>query len=582
MTGRSDGRPEADEHVVLVDALGRPTGTAPKATVHGSSTPLHLAFSCHVIDTAGRVLLARRARHKATWPGAWSNACCGHPRLGETLREAVGRRLADELGLTARRLGVAIPDFAYRAVMDDGTTEHELCPVLVAEVDGPPAPNHLEVGAVAWTTWAELQDRAAHRAASLSPWSVGQIAALAALGPDLRCWFDGRRNGASDATLDRPIVAGPVGTPAATGLDAALTRVVAPVEKRLRSFLAGRAEDLTRLAPDVADLTGAVERLVAPGRQAAPAGLRPLGPRRHRGSSTGGSSTGGSSTGGSSTGIVDAAAAVELLHTFALIHDDVMDRSEVRRGGPATHRELARARPGAGDGPAAEWYGTSAAVLAGDLAYLWADELFDEAVGDDPAGRRARRVFHTLRAEVIAGQYLDLRLSAETQPTEDAARRVALLKSARYTVTRPLQLGAALGGGPAELDTVLGAYGDAVGLAFQLRDDVLGLFGEPADTGKGCLDDLREGKRTLLVVRALGLADDAQRRVITAALGDPALDAEGAARCREAVASTGALASIEALLADLRHTAVAAIDGLAAPTREALGTLADFAAYRSA
>ena len=592
MTGRGDGRPEADEHVVLVDALGRPTGTAPKATVHGSSTPLHLAFSCHVIDTAGRVLLARRARHKPTWPGAWSNACCGHPRLGETLREAVGRRLADELGLTARRLGVAIPDFAYRAVMDDGTTEHELCPVLVAEVDGPPAPNHLEVGAVAWTTWAELQDRAAHRAASLSPWSVGQIAALAALGPDLRCWFDGRRNGASDATLDRPIVAGPVGVPAATGLDAALTRVVAPVEKRLRSFLAGRAENLTRLAPDVADLTGAVERLVVRGGKrlrpafvhwghAAAAGPS-TGGSFTGGSFTGGSFTGGSFTGGSFTGMVDAAAAVELLHTFALIHDDLMDRSEVRRGAPATHRELARARPGAGDGPAAEWYGTSAAVLAGDLAYLWADELFDDAVGDDPAGRRARGIFHTLRAEVIAGQYLDLRLSAETQPTEDAARRVALLKSARYTVTRPLQLGAALGGGPAELDTVLGAYGDAVGLAFQLRDDVLGLYGDPADTGKGCLDDLREGKRTLLVVRALGLADDAQRQVITAALGDPALDAEGAARCRQAVASTGALASIEALLADLRHTALAAIGGLAVPTREALNTLADFAAYRSA
>jgi geranylgeranyl diphosphate synthase, type I len=258
-----------------------------------------------------------------------------------------------------------------------------------------------------------------------------------------------------------------------------------------------------------------------------------------------------------------------------------MDRSATRRGAPAAHVTLTGARPGPAAAPDADWFGTSAAILAGDLAFLWADELLDSA-GDGAQVQRARAVFNRLRTEVIAGQYLDLRLAAEPSPSEAAARRVALLKTARYTVSRPLQLGAALGGGSPELDGALEAYGDAVGTAFQLRDDVLGLYGDPAVTGKSRLDDLREGKRTLLVVRALTLGDEHQRSTILRALGDPDLDEEGAARCRDAVAATGALASVEALAADRFDTAVQAIAGLAPHVREPLVGLAAFAADRKA
>ena len=156
------------------------------------------------------------------------------------------------------------------------------------------------------------------------------------------------------------------------------------------------------------------------------------------------------------------------------------------------------------------------------------DELIGEAGLDPVAAGRARRVFSRLCTEVIAGQVLDLRLTAGdgrrgAGAAEALAHRVALLKSARYTVTRPLEFGVALAGSDPDpaLERALAAYGDAVGLAFQLRDDVLGLFGDPAVTGKSRLDDLREGKRTLLVVRAMRLADRDEARILGGALGDP-------------------------------------------------------------
>jgi hypothetical protein len=201
--------------------------------------------------------------------------------------------------------------------------------------------------------------------------------------------------------------------------------------------------------------------------------------------------------------------------------------------------------------------------------------------------------------EVIGGQYLDLRLtdgdgrgatgSDASRPgragaggADDLARHVALLKSARYTVTRPLQLGAALGdpGRAAGLDAALTAYGDAVGLAFQLRDDVLGLFGDPAVTGKSRLDDLRAGKHTLLVVRALDVAPAAGRRVLAGALGDPGLDDAAAERCRDVVASSGALASVEALIAARQDQALRAVRSVAEPARSALEALAALATDR--
>jgi geranylgeranyl diphosphate synthase type I len=579
----SGGRPDpATEPVVLLDAGGRPSGTMPKAVAHHDRTPFHLAFSCHVVAPGGRVLLTRRAATKRTWPGTWSNACCGHPAPGETLRGAVERRLREELGLVPRRMALALPDFAYRAVMADGTVEHELCPVVVAEVDSRPHPHPDEVDDVAWVTWDELRRRVADDPASLSPWSVDQVGLLADLAPTPLAWLDtvGVREHAAPGALDRPVgiqLVADADDPAGdrdSDRDDPIAGVRAPVERAVDGFLAARVAEVADLDPAAAAVAAEVRRLVAAGGKR----LRPaFAYWGHR-------ATGAHHD----DGVVVAAAALELLHTFALLHDDVMDRSPSRRGRPTAHRNLAEAHRRDGLGGDSGWFGMSGAVLAGDLAFLWATELLAEAPLPPDAATRARRVFARLCTEVIAGQVLDLRLTAGegecSAGVGDAlARRVALLKSARYTVTRPLQLGAALAAPAADraLDRALAAYGDAVGLAFQLRDDVLGLFGDPAVTGKSGLDDLREGKRTLLVVRALRLAADDDARVLSSALGDPDIDECVAARCREIVAGSGALASVEARIAACRDEAIAAVRGVGQPARAALEALADRALDRS-
>lgn len=172
------------EQVVLVDEAGAAVGVADKATVHGRTTPRHLAFSCYGFDDDGRVLVTRRSAAKRVFPLVWTGTCCGHPAPGEDPADAVRRRLADELGVGARDLVLALPDFAYRASdggPDGGIEEHELCPVYLCTLDGEPRPRPDEVAACEWWSWARLVDEAA--AGLLSPWAALQVPLLVGLDP---------------------------------------------------------------------------------------------------------------------------------------------------------------------------------------------------------------------------------------------------------------------------------------------------------------------------------------------------------------------------------------------------------------
>ena len=177
------------EHVVLLDEAGRAVGTEPKATVHTTATPLHLAFSSYVFDRRGRLLVTRRALDKATWPGVWTNTCCGHPAPNEPLREAVRRRLHHELGIDSSDVDLVLPDFRYRAVMDSGVVENEICPVFRVRYDGPPpVPRPSEVDDVEWIDWSTFSEEVDRGVRAVSPWCREQVQQLRRLGPDPADW----------------------------------------------------------------------------------------------------------------------------------------------------------------------------------------------------------------------------------------------------------------------------------------------------------------------------------------------------------------------------------------------------------
>lgn len=180
---------ETVERVVLLDVDGAAIGTDLKSTVHTTDTPLHLAFSCHVVNGAGEVLVTRRALGKSTWPGVWTNSFCGHPQPDEPIEDSVHRRAGYELGLGISDLDLVLPDFRYRAVDASGIVEHELCPVYLARTDREPVPNPREVMETVWVDPLRLGRAVSATPWAFSPWLVSQAAQLDLLG--------GTRNGSA-------------------------------------------------------------------------------------------------------------------------------------------------------------------------------------------------------------------------------------------------------------------------------------------------------------------------------------------------------------------------------------------------
>ncbi|MDQ4009825.1 MAG: isopentenyl-diphosphate Delta-isomerase [Actinomycetota bacterium] len=170
-----------DAPVVLLDEDRRPIGQLPKSQVHHATTPLHLAFSCYIVDDAGRLLMTRRATSKQTWPGVWTNTCCGHPLPDEPSAQAAARRLREELGVQLVRSEMALPEFRYRAVASDGVVENEICPVLVGSIEGQLQPDPAEVLEHRWARWPDVVALATVAPWAISPWAALQIPLLAAL-----------------------------------------------------------------------------------------------------------------------------------------------------------------------------------------------------------------------------------------------------------------------------------------------------------------------------------------------------------------------------------------------------------------
>ncbi|MET4923804.1 polyprenyl synthetase family protein [Streptomyces sp. PSRA5] len=264
---------------------------------------------------------------------------------------------------------------------------------------------------------------------------------------------------------------------------------------------------------------------------------------------------------GEMTAAIRAAASLELFQVFALVHDDVMDDSDVRRGQPSAHRALAAAYTDRG-GPRgrAAAHGLGAAVLLGDLALVWSDELLHTAGLDPSRLAQVMPLVAEMRSEIMYGQLLDLQSTGRLTGDVDTALHVIRYKTAKYTVERPLHIGAAVAGAdPSVLDSCT-AFGIPLGEAFQLRDDLLGVFGDPAETGKPILDDLREGKATVLMALAVQRASSVQRKTLHGLVGRSDLDEDQAAEIRALLESTGARRTVEEMIGARREAALAALD----------------------
>ncbi|TFV89636.1 polyprenyl synthetase family protein [Blastococcus sp. CT_GayMR16] len=362
------------------------------------------------------------------------------------------------------------------------------------------------------------------------------------------------------------------GQPVPPLASAELDRLRAAVSAALAEFLAGQRETLAAMDTSLVAVVDEVSAVAEGGKRLRPA----FAYWGWRGASGG--------SGEDEAAVLRAVAALEFVHASALVHDDVMDGAQTRRGRPATHIGFADRHGGQdlnGDG---ELFGTGAAILVGDLALVWSDELLGGSGLSPAALARARAVWNTMRTEVTAGQYLDLLRAAGGLPGPQGALTVARYKSAGYTVQRPLQLGAAIAGAGAEVLEACTAIGLPLGEAFQLRDDVLGVFGDPAVTGKSADDDLREGKQTLLIALAEERTDDAGRRLLGDLLGNADAGPEDFDALRRLLETTGARARVEERITERTALARAAIASapLAADARAALDALAVAATSRTA
>jgi len=256
--------------------------------------------------------------------------------------------------------------------------------------------------------------------------------------------------------------------------------------------------------------------------------------------------------------IVRACTALELVHVCALIHDDVMDGSDTRRNKPAIHKLFQSLHDDQSYEGNSERFGLASAILLGDLALVWADRLLVESGISREEFISAQEVFSDMRDELMAGQYLDVLEGALATTSVERSLKVARFKSGKYSIERPLHFGAALAGKP-DFNEVYSRFGLPLGEAFQLRDDLLGVFGDPKITGKPAGDDIREGKRTVLIAITMENADQSQRNTMTSALGNSQLSEDDVAQVQEIIVKTGARDDVEKLITDLTQESISAL-----------------------
>ena len=339
------------------------------------------------------------------------------------------------------------------------------------------------------------------------------------------------------------------------------------VQKRIDEFCFERKSAFETISADLAPLLDYTSSLLAGGKRfralfcywswaAAQAVSEPLTDQQRR---------------ASTSAMVDICAALEMFHGAALVHDDLLDQSDTRRGAPAVHKRFETTHKNSGWAGTPERFGMAGSVLVGDLMLGWSSEIFGQGLLNSPSQEieaACRAEFSKMRDEVMAGQYLDVleENAAPTRPVEEAvgrANRVILYKTAKYSIEAPLLIGAAFAGAEPALLRGLSAFGIPLGMAFQLRDDILGVFGDPAVTGKPAGDDLREGKRTVLVALTREQLGASAGAIFDELLTSRELTAEQIGFLQQTIRGCGALAQTERMIEELGNEALANLDALA-------------------
>ncbi len=262
------------------------------------------------------------------------------------------------------------------------------------------------------------------------------------------------------------------------------------------------------------------------------------------------------SGGAENNAVVKAVSSLELLHACALIHDDVMDGSDTRRNAPAIHKVFESMHLNENLSGDSKTFGLSSAILLGDLALIWSDQMLNQSKIATDARIRSLTIHDEMRVELMAGQYLDVFEQALASKSVERSLKVARYKSGKYSIERPLHFGAAIATeSAAKYQEIFSQFGLPLGEAFQLRDDLLGVFGNPDETGKPAGDDLREGKRTALIAMTTERANPLQLQVIDKYFGKSDLDFAGVAKLREIITNTGAVSDLEKLIIEMTEKA---------------------------
>jgi geranylgeranyl diphosphate synthase type I len=358
----------------------------------------------------------------------------------------------------------------------------------------------------------------------------------------------------------------------ATEVKTTIDEVRSQIRSELADFLTGQRSYLTSIASELVPVCDALDEFLLDGGKR----LRPLF-----------AYAGLLATGTAPTReVIRAISSLELLQACALIHDDLMDRSDTRRGKPAIHRHFENLHQSQAMNGLATQFGEAAAVLLGDLALVWSDQMLNTSKIATESLLAAHVIHDEMRVELMAGQYLDVREAGEKSYSAERSLRIARYKSGKYTIERPLHIGAVIGK-PTENSDLLNAlsqYGLPLGEAFQLRDDLLGIFGDPSVTGKPAGDDLREGKRTVLIAMTLESLGESEKAELLSHLGSPDLSLEKIEELRALITNSGAVEKVENLIAKLTQQSLAAIEdpSIHPSSREFLTYIALSAVKRSA